>query len=100
MNNYSCSGRQIHYVMHFLMIFTSFHYRRMDILEYPSMSSEVRGVMAPGILKLTDAKLIFVHSKSGRKDTVKVIQDYPSRKKPLKLTTTNTLDRYLCYLFH
>lgn len=36
------------------------------------MSSEVRGVMSPGILKLTDAKIIFVHSKSGRKDTVKV----------------------------
>ena len=46
------------------------------------MSSEVRGVMSPGILKLTDAKIIFVHSKSGRKDTVKVRVAKKSNKIP------------------
>jgi len=43
---------------------------RMDFLEYPSMSSEVRGAMSQGHLKLTDEKIVFAHSKSGRKDTL------------------------------
>ena len=28
--------------------------------------------MSPGHLKITDEKVVFVHSKSGRKDTLKV----------------------------
>ena len=61
-----------------------------DFLEYPGMSAEVnpspmqlsletlgtlfkvRGSMSPGHLKITDEKVVFVHSKSGRKDTLKV----------------------------
>lgn len=43
----------------------------MDFLEYPSMSCEVRGAMSPGQLKLTDDKVIFSHSKSGKKDSLK-----------------------------
>jgi len=43
----------------------------MDFLEYPGMSCEVRGAMSAGHLKITDEKVVFVHTKSGRKDTVK-----------------------------
>jgi len=43
----------------------------MDFLEYPGMSCEVRGSMSAGHLKITDEKMVFVHTKSGRKDTVK-----------------------------
>ena len=63
-----------------------------DFLEYPGMSAEVnqtelststfwfstsrtlqvRGSMSPGHLKITDEKVVFVHTKSGRKDTLKV----------------------------
>jgi len=43
----------------------------MDFLEYPSMSCELRGAMSPGQLKLTDDKVIFNHSKSGKKDSLK-----------------------------
>jgi len=43
----------------------------MDFLEYPGMSSEVRGSMNAGHLKITNEKVVFVHTKSGRKDTVK-----------------------------
>lgn len=43
----------------------------MDFLEYPGMSCEVRGSMSSGHLKITDEKVVFVHSKSGRKDTLK-----------------------------
>ena len=43
-----------------------------DFLEYPSMTCELRGAMSPGQLKLTDEKVLFNHSKSGRKDEVKV----------------------------
>ena len=43
----------------------------MDFLEYPGMSSEVRGSMNTGHLKITNEKVVFVHTKSGRKDTVK-----------------------------
>ena len=32
----------------------------------------MRGSMSPGHLKITDEKVVFVHSKSGRKDTLKV----------------------------
>jgi len=42
-----------------------------DILEYPGMSCEVRGAMSGGHLKLTDEKITFSHTKSGRKDTIK-----------------------------
>jgi len=43
----------------------------MDFLEYPSMSCEDRGAMSLGQLKLTDEKVIFQHSKSGKKDSIK-----------------------------
>jgi len=43
----------------------------MESLEYPGMSCEVRGSMSTGSLKITDEKVVFVHTKSGRKDTVK-----------------------------
>ena len=33
---------------------------------------QVRGSMSPGHLKITDEKVVFVHTKSGRKDTLKV----------------------------
>ena len=46
--------------------------RRMEFLEYPSMSCELRGAMSSGQLKMTDEKIIFTHSRSGRKDTLKV----------------------------
>jgi structure-specific recognition protein 1 len=42
----------------------------MDVLEYPSMSCELRGAMSQGHLKLTDEKIVFLHSKTGRKDTL------------------------------
>ena len=44
----------------------------MEFLEYPSMSSEIRGSMKGGQLKLTDDKIVFTQSKSGKKDVVKV----------------------------
>jgi len=43
----------------------------MEFLEYPSMSSEIRGSMKGGQLKLTDDKIVFTQSKSGKKDVVK-----------------------------
>ena len=36
------------------------------------MSSEVRGSMSGGQLKLTDEKVVFLHAKSGKKDSIKV----------------------------
>jgi len=35
------------------------------------MSSEVRGSMSGGQLKLTDEKVVFLHAKSGKKDSIK-----------------------------
>ena len=43
----------------------------MDFLEYPGMNCEVRGGMSSGLLKLTDEKVVFAHTKSGKKETVK-----------------------------
>jgi len=43
----------------------------MDFLEYPGMNCEVRGSMSSGHLKITDEKVVFNHTKSGRKDTIK-----------------------------
>jgi len=43
----------------------------MDFLEYPGMSCEVRGGMSSGMLKLTDEKVVFAHTKNGKKETVK-----------------------------
>lgn len=43
----------------------------MDFLEYPGMNCEVRGSMSSGHLKITDEKVVFTHTKSGRKDTIK-----------------------------
>ena len=43
----------------------------MADLEYNDVSCEVRGAMRPGRLKLTDNKIVFSHSKSGKKVTVK-----------------------------
>ena len=45
---------------------------RMDFLEYPSVSAEVRGAMVGGNLRITDTEVVFKHGKSGRKDVVKV----------------------------
>ena len=42
-----------------------------DFLEYNDVSCEVRGAMNAGRLKLTDNKIVFSHTKSGKKDTVK-----------------------------
>ena len=42
-----------------------------DFLEYNDVSCEVEGVMRAGRLKLTDNKIVFFHTKSGKKDTVK-----------------------------
>ena len=39
-------------------------------LEY-NVKSEVGGAMKAGRLKLTDNKIVFSHTKSGKKDTVK-----------------------------
>ena len=39
-------------------------------LEY-NIKSEVGGAMKAGRLKLTDNKIVFSHTKSGKKDTVK-----------------------------
>jgi len=39
-------------------------------LEYPSMSCELRGAMSQGHLKMTEEKIVFHHSKTGRKDTL------------------------------
>jgi hypothetical protein len=36
------------------------------------MSCELRGAMSNGHLKLTDDKIVFQHSKSGKKDVVRV----------------------------
>ena len=44
----------------------------MDFLEYPSVSAEVRGAMVGGNLKINDTEVVFKHSKSGKKDVVKV----------------------------
>jgi len=41
-----------------------------DTLEYPSMSCELRGAMSQGHLKMTEEKIMFHHSKTGRKDTL------------------------------
>ena len=35
------------------------------------MNCEVRGGMSSGLLKLTDEKVVFAHTKSGKKETVK-----------------------------
>jgi len=43
----------------------------MDFLEYPGMSCEVRGSLSAGHLKLTDEKITFSHTKSGKKETIK-----------------------------
>jgi len=43
----------------------------MDFLEYPGMNCEIRGSMSSGHLKITDEKVVFNHTKSGRKDTIK-----------------------------
>ena len=43
----------------------------MDFLEYPGMSCEVRGGMSSGMLKLTDEKVVFSHTKNMKKETVK-----------------------------
>ena len=40
-------------------------------LEYIDISFEVQGSMDAGRLKLTDNKIVFSHTKSGKKDTVK-----------------------------
>lgn len=42
-----------------------------EVLEYPGMNCEVRGSMSAGHLKITDEKVTFTHTKSGRKDTIK-----------------------------
>ena len=42
-----------------------------DFLEYNDVSCEVRGAMNAGRLKLTDNKIVFSHTKSGKKDTEK-----------------------------
>lgn len=43
----------------------------MEFLDFPSMSCELRGAMSNGNLKLTDEKIVFQHSKSGKKDAVR-----------------------------
>jgi len=43
----------------------------MDFLEYNDVTCEVRGAMNAGRLKLTDDKIMFTHTKSGKKDTLK-----------------------------
>lgn len=43
----------------------------MDFLEYSDVTCEVRGAMNAGRLKLTDDKIMFTHTKSGKKDTLK-----------------------------
>merc|ERR1740123_2045958 len=43
----------------------------MDFLEYPGMSCEVRGSLSAGHLKLTDEKITFSHTKSGKKESIK-----------------------------
>ena len=42
----------------------------MDFLEYPDVSSEIRGAMVNGKLKMTDSKLVFKGGKSGSKNEV------------------------------
>ena len=42
-----------------------------DFLEYNDVSCEVQGAMTAGRLKLTDNKIVFCHTKSGKEDTVK-----------------------------
>jgi len=42
----------------------------MDFLEYPDVSSEIRGAMVDGKLKMTDSKLVFKGGKSGSKNEV------------------------------
>jgi len=42
----------------------------MDFLEYPGMSCEIRGAMVNGHLKITNEKVVFSQTKSGRKDTI------------------------------
>ncbi len=42
----------------------------MDFLDYPDVSSEIRGVMVDGRLKMTDSKLVFKASKSGSKNEI------------------------------
>ena len=42
----------------------------MDFLEYPDVSSEIRGAMVTGKLKMTDSKIVFKGDKSGSKNEV------------------------------
>ena len=42
----------------------------MDFLEYPDVSSEIRGAMVNGKLKMTDSKIVFKGDKSGSKNEV------------------------------
>ena len=43
----------------------------MADLEYNDVSCEVEGAMRAGRLKLTDNKIVFSHTKTGKKDMVK-----------------------------
>ncbi|CAG9771400.1 unnamed protein product [Ceutorhynchus assimilis] len=42
----------------------------MDFLEYSDVSSEVKGFMAPGKLKMTDQNIIFKNSKTGKVEQI------------------------------
>ena len=52
----------------------------MEVLDFPSMSCELRGAMSNGHLKLTDEKIVFQHAKSGKKDAVRVSRCFISAK--------------------
>lgn len=42
----------------------------MDFLEYSSISSEVRGAMCPGKLKMTDTAIVFKNEKTGKVEQI------------------------------
>ncbi|XP_053684404.1 FACT complex subunit Ssrp1 [Sabethes cyaneus] len=42
----------------------------MDFLEYSSISSEVRGAMCPGKLKMTDTAIVFKNDKTGKVEQI------------------------------